>query len=195
MNLNSSQFGVVPLTQAINRLPATPTIIRSLNLFTPNYLTTTYVRVENKRGVLTLVKAVPRNSAGEPLAPETRSVQNIDLLHLPKNDVVMADDVQNLREFGGDKATTVVSVVNDKLARMKADIEMTREFLMLGALQGKILNKDGTTALLDIYSTFDLTRKEFVWDLDNDATKVGKKIDESMTALRKNYLGEMVNGR
>ena len=42
---SNSQFGVVPLTQAINRLPVTPTIIRSLGIFAPKPLTTTYVRV------------------------------------------------------------------------------------------------------------------------------------------------------
>ncbi|RKW14543.1 MAG: major capsid protein, partial [Cardiobacterium sp.] len=61
---SNSQFGVVPLTQAINRLPVTPTIIRSLGIFAPKPLTTTYVRVENKNGALRLVKAVPRNAAG-----------------------------------------------------------------------------------------------------------------------------------
>ena len=191
---SNSQFGVVPLTQAINRLPVTPTIIRSLGIFAPKPLTTTYVRVENKNGALRLVKAVPRNAAAAPPARETRNIENFDMLHLPRADVVMADDVQNVREFGGEKTTTVAKVVNDKLASMKADIEMTREYLMLGALQGKIMNADGTSELLDIYNRFGFTRQAHVWDLGTQTTKVGEKIDETMTALKRNLNGEAVNG-
>lgn len=190
---SSSQFGVLPMTQAINRLPVTPTIIRSLNIFRPTPLNTTYVRIENQTGTLRLVEAVPRNSPGAPPAKETRSIANIDMLHLPRTDVVMADDVQNAREFGGNKATTVASVVNNKLALMKKDIEMTREYLMLGALQGKIVNADGTSVLLNIYQRFGLTRKSYVWDLTNAATKVGQKIDATITAMSPNLKGEVMS--
>ena len=191
---SNSQFGVTPLTQSINRLPVTPTIIRSLGVFAAKPLTTTYVRVENKSGALRLVKAVPRTAAGEPPARATRSIENFDMLHLPRADVVMADDVQNLRAFGGQNTTTVASVVNDKLADMKADIEMTREYLMLGALQGKIMNADGSSELLNIYDRFGFTRQAHVWDLATQTTKVGEKIDDTMTALKKNLNGEAVNG-
>lgn len=191
---SNNAFGLQAMTQAINRLPATPTIIRALNIFKPKNLTTTYVRVEGKDGALSLVPAVPRGAPGDTLAPENRNIQNFDLLHLPKTETVMADDVQNLREFGSNKAVTVATVVNDKLARMKADIEMTREYLMLGALQGKIVNADGQSTLVDIYRRFGLTRKQHAWALNTKTTNVGKLIDETKNELKKNQKGEAISG-
>lgn len=56
---NEVNFGVRPLTDAINNLPVTPTTIRESGLFVPEYLTTTYVDVESKGNQLTLVQSAP----------------------------------------------------------------------------------------------------------------------------------------
>lgn len=192
---NESQYGVKPMTEAINKLPATPTIIRSLGIFKPEYLDTTSVVVESKEGVLSLVPAVPRGTPGEPVATTSRGKrESFEMLHLPKHDIVRADDVQNVKSFGSDnKAETVAGKVNDKLADMKFDIEYTREHLMLGAVKGKILDADGTP-LVDIYDRFGLTRKTFTWNLSGENSNVGKMIDDAVTALSKKRGGEPVNG-
>lgn len=192
---NDSQYGVRPMTEAINKLPANPTIIRSLGIFKPEYLSTTSVAVESKDGVLTLVAAKPRGTPGDPVATTSRgNRQSFEMLHLPKNDVVRADDVQNVRSFGSDnKAQTVAEKVNDTLAEMKSDIEYTREHLMLGAIKGKILDADGTP-LVDIYDRFGLSRKTINWNLSSDAANVGKMIDSAVTDLSKKRGGEPVDG-
>lgn len=192
---SNSAFGALPMTLAINKIPATPTIIRGLGLFRQELLTETYVRIARQNNMLELVPAVPRGAPGEPLGRESRDMLIFDLLHLPENDVVLADDVQNLRQFGStSQPETVASVVAARLARMKEKIELTREYHQLGALQGQILNKDGSTVLLDIYQRFGLTRKEFSWDLGTAATNVGKKIDETFTEMKRRYAGETISG-
>ena len=192
---SNSAFGALPMTLAINKIPATPTIIRGLGLFRQELLTTTYVRVARVNNKLELVRAAPRGAPGVPLSHEYRDTMNFDMLHLPENDVVMADDIQNLNQFGSTSQTeTVASVVAERLARMKEKIELTREYHQLGALQGQILDKDGSTVLLDIYQRFGLTRKEFSWDLGTAATNVGKKIDETLTEMKRRYAGETISG-
>ena len=191
---NDSQYGVVPMTEAINRLPANPTIIRELGLFKPQYESTTSVAVESKNGVLTLVNAVPRGTPGDPVASNLGNRQVFEMLHLPKNDIVRADDVQNVRAFGsGNKAQTVAEKVNDKLADMKSDIEYTREHLMLGALSGKILNANGDP-IVDIYDRFGLTRQTITWTLSATNSNVGSMIDSAVRNLSKKRGGEPVNG-
>ncbi len=192
---NNSQFGVVPMSEAINSLPANPTIIRSLGLFKPEYLTTTSVSVVSKSGVLTLVGSKPRGTPGNPAdTGKPSGSQSFEMLHLPKNDVVRADDVQNVKAFGnGSKAETVAEKVNDKLAAMKSDIEYTREHLMLGAIKGKILDADGSP-LVDIYDRFGLTRQTLTWNLSAAEANVGKMIDDAITKLSKKRGGESVDG-
>lgn len=191
---NDSQYGVQPMTEAINSLPANPTIIRELGLFKPSYETTTSVAVESKNGVLSLVSAVPRGTPGEPVATKLGNRQSFEMLHLPKNDIVRADDVQNVRAFGtANKAATVAEKVNDKLADMKSDIEYTREHLMLGALSGKILNANGDP-IIDIYDRFGLTRQSITWNLSAINGNVGLMIDKAVRQLSKKRGGEAVNG-
>lgn len=192
---NDSTFGVRPLTEAINRLPATPTIIRELGIFKPDYRTTTYVQVAARNGQLVLVEAVPRGTPGMPVKENYGDSQTFNMLHLPKNDIVLADDVQNVKAWGSENtAMTVADKVNDKLAAMKADIEFTREHLMLGALMGKLLNADGTTVLEDIYQRFGLKRAVHNVELSDSTAQVGKFIDQIKTAQGLKRGGEMVNG-
>ncbi|PID62619.1 MAG: major capsid protein E [Gammaproteobacteria bacterium] len=192
---NQSVFGVRPMTEAINRLPEAPSIIRGLGIFKAEYLATTSVAVESKENTLQLVKPVPRGTPGEPVTDASPDRKTFEMLHLPKNDVVMADDVQNVKAFGTDnKAQAVAEKVNDKLQAMKDDIDFTREYLMLGALKGQILSSDGTTVIEDIYNRFGITRQSFNWALGTANTKVGAKIDATKRALAKKKKGESVNG-
>lgn len=191
---NNAHYGVRPMSEAINRLPSTPTIIKELGIFKETPLTTTFVNVENKGGVLQLVDAVPRGTAGLPSRDYRGVVKTFNCLHLPKDDVVRADDVQNVRSFGTENsAQTVAQKVADKLALMKSDIDYTLEHLRLGALKGKILNADGTT-LVDIYKEFGLTRQEYTLKLTGKDAHAGKELDTVLTAVRQKRLNEMVRG-
>ena len=113
---SESRFGVRALTEAVNRLPVSPTQVRDLGIFLPRYLTTTHVDVELQDGTLKLINTTPRGTEGEGIADKTRSVYNFNIPHLSVNDVVRADDVQNVRAFGGTQAETVAQKVEEKLA-------------------------------------------------------------------------------
>lgn len=190
---NESKFGVRGLTEAINRVPATPTQIRELAIFEPRYLTTTYVDIENQEGSLRLVQSQERGTGGQAVADKTRQIRTFKVPHLPIKDVVRADDVQNVRAFGSTQAETVAQKVDEKLADAKLDLEYTREHLMLGALNGKILDADGSE-LYDLYTEFGFKRRRYNWDLGNAATQVGKLIDETLGSQRALQKGAPVTG-
>lgn len=190
---SESKFGVKALTTAINKVPTTPTQIRDLGIFEPQYLNTTYINVECRQGRLNLVQSKERGESGQAIPPKDRAIKTFRIPHLPEDDVVRADDVQNLRAFGSDKAETVENVVSDKLADGKLNLEYTREHLMLGALQGKILDADGTM-LYDLYKEFELTRETVDWKLDTKTTEVGVLMDKTIAGLRAKQNGAMVTG-
>lgn len=190
---NESKFGVKPLTLAINQVPATPTQIRELGIFEPQYLTTTYVDVEYQEGRLNLVQSRERGLGGQPVQKKDRHIRTFKIPHLPQDDVVRADDVQNMRAFGTDAAATVEQAVTDKLADGKLNLEYTREHMMLGALQGKILDADGSV-FYDLYKEFGIKRATENWHLDSNDTEVGEQIDKTVSALRAKQKGAMVTG-
>ncbi len=192
---NETFFGVHSLSEAINELPATPSIIGDLGVFKKDFKTTTYVSVERKENILTLVANTPRGSAGEPVKSTRHAPKTFNMMHLVKDDVVRADDVQNLRAFGSnDVLASVADHVNDKLSAMKSDIDYTIEHARLGALKGKILDSDGKTVITDIYKEFGLTRKSHNWQLSSDKTHVSALIDAYKQDIAKLRRGESVTG-
>lgn len=190
---DESKFGVRALTDAINRVPASPTQIRDLALFEAKPIDTTYVEIENREGTLRLVQSKPRGSTGDGVAEKPRQTRLFKVPHLPIDEVVRADDVQNVRAFGSHEAETVEAKVNDKLSDGKLDLEYTREHLDLGALGGKILDKDGSV-MYDLYQEFGLTRKTHTFALSSDKTQVGAVIDKLIAEQRKELKGAMASG-
>ncbi len=191
---NEANFGVRPLTEAINNLPVTPTTIRESGLFVPEYLTTTYVDVESKGNQLTLVQSAPRGTPGKPVGESRDGKKTFQTVHLPKDDVVRADDVQNVRAFGSDNTATAVNdKVNDKLAGMKSDLEYTREHLQLGALQGKVLDADGSV-IYDFNKEFNITRPTLSLKLSDDTTKAGSVLDNFLRQRKKALAGDTFKG-
>ncbi len=141
-----------------------------------------------------LVQSVPRGTPGKPVADKRGDLKTFKTVYLPKDDVVRADDVQNVRTFGtGNTATAVNDKVNDKLALMKGDIEYTREHLQLGALQGKVVDADGSV-IYDFNKEFGIKRNVFNFALSSEATKAGSVMDAMLRQLRKNLTGDTFKG-
>ncbi len=188
---SNSQFSMKALTDAVNLLPKTATQIRALNLFLPKFVNTTKVAVEYKDDVLTLVQTSERGKAGTASTTPTRSKRTFEIPHLVRNDLILAEDVQNVHAFGDpNKAESVNDVVLERLQTMKDDIELTREHMQFGALLGDIKDADGST-LFNIYTEFGVARKTDNWKLSTKTTAVGALMDATKNALRKEARGEV----
>lgn len=148
-------FGFVSLTASINKLPYKPGRLGAMGLFTRKSITTLTAEVEEQHGKLALIPNLPR---GVQTTLHTRTKRHARILkpaHLPVNDQLLADDVQNVRAFGSETATeTVAEVVNNLLQEMRQNIEITVEYHRIGAIQGVILDADGTTEILDLFTEF-----------------------------------------
>ncbi|ULJ69281.1 major capsid protein [Wielerella bovis] len=192
---NESKFSMQAMTEAVNELPSPKTQIRELGLFVPKRLTTTYVRIEHQNGVLTLVQSKPRGSSGTASQPRARQKRSFEVPHLPREDFIRPDEVQNVSEFGNpNKAQAVDTVVLERLEDMKSDIVYTREHMMLGALLGDIKDGDTGEIFYNIYDEFKLKRQVFNWKLTTASTQVGALMDDTKRKLRKHAHGEIVNG-
>lgn len=190
---DNSKFGVQALTTAVNKIDPGASQIRELGIFEPEYLTTTYADIEFQDGKVSLVASKERGTAGQAVDSPKRKIHTVKIPHLPIHDVIRADDVQNLRAFGTTQAATVMDKVNEKLAGGKSDLEYTREHLMLGALQGKILDADGSV-ILDINTDFKVQRKTQDIELSKDTTKVGAVLDKLLSEQRQKFNGAQVRG-
>jgi len=168
----SDNFGLVSLTAAINKLPYKPSRLAELNLFKTKGISTTTALIEEKQGVLSLVATAARGTMPRVGATPKRKVRPFSIPHLPLNDAVMADEVQNVRAFGSETDEEMVNdIVNDKLSTLRQAHEVTHEYHRLGAIKGVTLDADGSTELYDWFDEFDLSQDEVDFDFASDKIK------------------------
>ena len=152
-------FSLQSLTATVNTQPVVPGRIGQLGYFQEQGVSTVAVSVESKAGKLQLVSNKERGDSGNNLERENRKMIAFNTLHLPQTDMIMADEVQGVRAFGSeDMLEAVETVVNNKVDRLRRNLDATTEYHRAGAIQGKVLDSDGTTVLHDIYQSFGITK-------------------------------------
>lgn len=180
-------FGLVNLTASINKMPYKPMMLGASGIFTKKGIYTTDAAIEDKQGKLSLVSNAARGTMPKGQTTAARSVKKIPTLYLPANDTVMADEVQNVRAFGSENAADgVASVVNDKLQRLRDNIETTLEFQRIGAIQGVTLDADGSTTLFNWFTEFGVSEPSVLFPFtasDNvyaETTRVIRLIEDAL---------------
>lgn len=142
---DSDIFTLSSLTAAINEVQYVPSQIGAMGLFEADGVSTTSVLIEKDGDVLGLVENKPRGAPGTVVGGDKRTGVSFQTAHLPATATILADEVQNVREFGSeDQEQAVQTVVNRRLAKMARRIDMTHEYHRIGAIMGKVLDSDGT---------------------------------------------------
>ena len=170
-----------------------------MGLFAERGIRTTSVLLEEKQGTLQLIVSKERGAPGDVRKPSKRRLKSIVVPHFPLDDHVSPGDVQNVREFGTEDAfRSVVSEVNDKLSDLRQAHALQLEWLRVGCLKGKVIDGDGNTVLLDLFSEFGVTQKEFDFILGTATTKVKTictrvktYIEEQLGAMPHSYIHAM----
>lgn len=179
---NSDAFSVQSLSAAINETPYVPGRIGQLGLFSEQGISTTSMMVEQHAETLALVTATQRGAFGDAVGSDKRKMRSFPAIHLQTNATILADEVQNIRSFGTESTQqTVQEIVNQRLAKMRRNLDATLEYQRIGAIKGTILDADGSTTLLDIFSEFGLTQDTVDFEMDVATTDVRTKV---MAAIR-----------
>ncbi len=188
---NADAFRVVELTAAIDKVPRQPNLITSMNIFTPRPVRTEKVEVEERDGTLSLIQTSKRGAPLEERKTEKRNVRDFRTSRIAKGDTVQASEIADWRAFGTDSELVVVA---DEVMRRLAgetglmrEAELTHENMGLGAVQGIVLDADGSV-IYNWYDAFGVTQPaEIDFDLDNASPAAGallKKCDQVVTAMR-----------
>lgn len=180
------------LTAAINKAPFVPGRVGSMGLFRPMPISTTHVDIEEQAGVLSLLQSKQRGAPPAPYAPSKRTMRTLRVPHIPHNTTIMADSIQNIRAFGSStELQTVQDMVNQRLAAMAANHDVTLEHLMIGAVKGVILDADATT-IYDLFTEFGVSQlAEVDFDLDNASPAKGalRKVCHALVRSIEDELG------
>lgn len=191
---NNDAFSLIELTKAINILPNKYGKLGVMNLMPAKGVRSRTIAIEEQHGSLNLL---PFQKLGGPatLADRTkRQARTFKIPHIPYEDLVSAEEVDGVREFGSENALEVVAnVVLDHLENMKAKHDITLEYLRMGALKGVILDGNGSV-LYNLYDEFGIKQKTINFDLSNPNSNVQLKCLELKRYIEKNLKGSIATG-
>ncbi|WP_319557896.1 major capsid protein [Thiomicrorhabdus sp.] len=185
---SDDKFSVESLTVAINEAPALPTRLTRLGLFASEGILTTSFVIEKNTDTLELIPNQSRSAAPVGTGGGARSIRSFATTHLPTQDVITADDIQNLRSFGfASEVETMEAFVAKRLAKMRRRIDATIEYQRIGAIKGLILDSDGTTVISNLFTDFGITRNTATLSLASDTADLRGEIftatDKALDAL------------
>lgn len=169
---DTSIFDLQNLTAAIDKLPYMPGRIGELGLFQQRPIATRHAVIEERQGILQLVPVQQRGSSNQTTMHQPRrKTRTFEVPHMPQWFELLAEDLEGKRAFGTEDQTEIFSqIVNDRLEQMKANHAVTWEYHMLGALQGKILDADGSTVVEDFFADFGISQTSVTVDFTDTGT-------------------------
>lgn len=152
---NDDAFGIVTLTDAINKMPFIPGQAGTAVAWEEEGISTSVAAIEEVSGELVLLPPLPRNGPGSSFGDDRRALRHLEVPHYQIDDAVFADEVQGVRQFGmTDQVRTVQGLVDSRMQKhTQLKLDPTLEYQRLGALKGVILNGD-TSTLYNLFTTF-----------------------------------------
>lgn len=183
---NENAFALTQLTSAVNQQDFVPSRLRSMGLFTPRGAMTQTIMIERKGSSLKLVPTSQRGGEPEQRTRDQRDIRDLRVPRLAKEAVVYADQVQGVRAFGSETELEMVqNVVNQEVDAVRADVDMTEENMMLGAVKGIIPDADGST-IYNLFTEFGVSQTTaFNFALGTDTTDVRGKCQEVKRSMGK----------
>ncbi|WP_138438586.1 major capsid protein [Marinobacter alexandrii] len=188
---NNSAFSMVSLTGAVNKLDYQPQLLGELGIFEPMPVRTRTVFVDRRDGALTLIPTSATGEAPSELKGDDRDAVPLKTTRLAKGFTLYAEEVQGVRAFGSE--TELEQVQGEylrRLARVRGDMELTHEYHRLGALQGKLLDSDGTSVVYDYFDRFGVVEPAAInFALTTSTTDVHGKCKEISRGMARSSRG------
>lgn len=187
---NNDAFSAASLADALENVPYLPSMLGDIGIFAERPVRTTTVWIEQRGGALELIQTDQRGSPLKQRVRDLRSGLNLEIPRLAQGDTIYAHEIQNIRAFGSE--TELMQVQQEVAYRytgptgIMRNIELTWENMRLGAIQGIVLDADGST-LYNFFTEFNVAAPaEIDFDLDNATPAAGvlrRKADDLKRAM------------
>lgn len=192
----NSAFSLSSLTESLVHAEHKPTLLTDLNVFQPKPIATTTIQVEEKDGALSLIEFSERGAPIGDKADSKRKLRNFNTYRIAKGATITAAEVQNIRAFGTESelltAQKLIAEINQGLVD---DVDLTKEFHRLAAVQGKLLDADGSV-VEDYYTAFGVTANaDISISMGGTYAAMKTKFNEMIRSMMKESRGSWINGR
>lgn len=194
---NSDVFSATTMTNVINEMAYVPQVITSLDIFEVDGISTTSMIVQKRGDTLDLIQSSERGASGEAIKIDERNAVTFNAVHLKLEDKIKSEAIQNVISYANPLAPMPLEEVrDDRLLRMNRRHDFTREYHLLGAVQGLVLDRDNSV-IYDLYDRFDIAQPAAAplgltdaWTADMGGV-IKKKISNVIRSVRRS-LGQNV---
>lgn len=165
-------FSLVSLLAAIENIDYKPQFLGSLNLFEDAPQRTKVVSIESRNDQLALIQTTPRHAPLPQRSADKATMRNFNTVRIAKGSSITADELQDIRAFGTESELKQVQTeVARRMMQLTNDVELTWEHHRLGAVQGIVLDADGST-IVNFFTEFGVTQPAMV-DIPFDTLTAG----------------------
>jgi len=177
--------GVANYTPEINEIPNTYGLIQKRGYFKLEGISTTVALIDKVGDSLSILPTVPRGGPATRASGESRSTLALQIPHIPYDDFLTPEDVQDRRAPGDTGPDTIERNRLKKVKKLRLAHAQTREYMRLGAIKGLIKDGNGTT-IYNLFTEFGVTQKTTSMDLATATTNVKSKILEIKRYVEEN---------
>lgn len=191
---NGDAFSTRSLTGFVRRMDYNPQFLGSLNIFDPVPSRTRDVFVERRNGTLGLIPTSPIGAPPTERTTDKRDGVPLRTTRLAESFTLYAEEVSGLREEGTeDELMTVQTEYARRMGEIREDMELTMEHHRLGALQGLLLDADGSSVIYNFYTEFNISQPAAIdFELDDASIDVRQKCKDTVRAMTRASKGAIV---
>lgn len=153
-------FSVTSLMRLVDNVPFIPTMLGDMGIFESTPIATRTVLLYDQDGNIRLI---PTTEIGAPDVQQARDqgrLRALDTVRLAKMDTVRAGELLQVADTAIPETIRLrnaISLVVERTQKLKNDMNATKELHRLGALQGKLLDADGTTVIYDYFAQYGIS--------------------------------------
>jgi hypothetical protein len=138
-------------------MPFTPQALGQMNLFKSHPIDTEFVIIYSENGMVRFIPITDRAAPDIMAERKKGEFRALRTVRLSKKDSVRASELLGIADATfplEQRLRTAVGLTNERMGQLRTDMEATKELHRLGALQGKLLDADGTTVVYDYFAEF-----------------------------------------
>lgn len=157
---SSDAFAVAEVREAVNDLYFIPSPLNDLGIFTPDGIRTEDVLITKSGETLRLVPTTERGSRRIRADRDKRNAIKLSTVSLRQEDRINSGEVQNLAAEGLPFDVALANAwdeVEKRQRKLLRKLELTREYHRLAAVQGFVLDADGSI-IYDLYDEFGIAQ-------------------------------------
>lgn len=165
---SNKAFSQTELALAFEKMPYQPNFMQSLGITTSRALRTKTMAIEKKDGKLSLIQTSERGAPLEQGEAVKRDIRDFRTVRVAKGDTIYADEIQDIRAFGSESELKQVQrEVAERMNQLEVDHNLTEENMLLGMVQGKVLDADDSV-IYDWFAEWGVTQPtEIAFDIAN----------------------------